>query len=63
MIDVFCRGFFMVYMEYKFNIFNRSVVSVAWEITQMKSDVIWNYIEFFTMGLWSIDFLRAVVYK
>ena len=53
----------MVYMEYKFNIFNRSVVSVAWEITQMNSDIIWNYIEFLTVGVWSIDFLRSVVYK
>jgi len=29
----------------------------------MNFDVICNYIEVFNMGLWGIDFLRAVVYK
>jgi len=30
-------------MEYIFNIFNRGVVSVAWEIAQKNVVVIWNY--------------------
>ena len=48
---------YMVYMEYILNIFNRSVVSVVWEIIQMNFDVICNYIEVFNMGVW------GVVYK
>ena len=36
----------MVYMKYILNIFNRSVVSVVWEIIQMIFYVICNYIVF-----------------
>ena len=39
-------------MEFIFNIFNRGVVSVAQEITQMNVDVICNYMEVFNMGVW-----------
>ena len=53
----------MVYVEYIFIIFNRSVVSVACEIIQMHFDVICNYREVFNMGVWGIDILLGVVYK
>jgi hypothetical protein len=29
----------------------------------MNFDLICNYIEVFNMGVWGVDFLRAVVYK
>jgi hypothetical protein len=38
-------------MKYILNIFNRSVVSVAWEIIQMNFDIISNYVEVFNMGV------------
>jgi len=47
----------MAYMKYILNIFNRSVVSVVWEIIQMNFDVICNYIEIFNMDV------CGVVYK
>jgi len=50
-------------MEYIFNIFNKSVVPVAWEIIKMNFDVICNYIEVLNMGVWGTDFLRGVLYK
>ena len=50
-------------MEFIFNIFNRGVVSVAQEITQMNFYVICNYTEVFNVGVWGVDFLRAVVYE
>ena len=53
----------MVHMENIFNIFNISVVSVAWEIIKMNFDVIFNYIEVLNMGVGGTDFLRGVVYK
>lgn len=53
----------MVYMEYIINIFNRSVVSVALEVTHANFYVICNYIEVFNIDVWGIDFLRGVVYK
>ena len=46
---MFCvKGLYGV-LEYTFNIFNRSVVSVVWKITQMNFDVICMYIEVFNM--------------
>ena len=53
----------MVYMKYIFNIFNRSVESVAWEITQMNFEVICYCTEVFNMGVGGIDFLSGAVYK
>jgi hypothetical protein len=40
----------MMYVCYIFSIFNRSVISILWEITQMNFDVIRNYIEVFNIG-------------
>ena len=50
----------MVYMEYIFDIFNRSVVSVVYEITWMKFYIICNYIGALNVGVWGTDFLRGI---
>jgi len=39
----------MVYMKYILNIFNRSVVSVVWEIIRTNFYIMCNYMEVFNM--------------
>jgi len=56
---------YMVYTEYTlYSMYLIEVLlPVKWEIAQINFDVIRNYIEVFDMDVWSIDFLRDVVYK
>jgi hypothetical protein len=51
----------MMYLGYIFNIFNRSVVSLAWEIMQMNFYVIRNYVQDFNIG-YGILILYVVFY-
>ena len=52
-----------MYVQYIFNIYNISVVSVSWEVTHMNFDVLSNNIEVLSMGVWETDFIHCGVHK